>query len=307
MAAGGLPGRLKVLERGWLSANSILFDGDEGTAVVDTGYVTHASQTLTLVDSALRGRTLDRILNTHLHSDHCGGNAALQDRYARVQTYIPPGEASLVERWDEDGMSYRATGQICPRFHFEGQLQPGEAISLGDVAWDILAAPGHDPHSVMLFEPRSRTLISADALWEQGFGVVFPELMGEPSFDDVAATFDLIETLKPEWVIPGHGGVFTDVGGALSSARRRLEGFAKDPAKHARHALKVLVKFRLLEVQSMSHEEWLSWMNQTPYLETMRARFFERQKLVELGHEVLAELIGAGAASQDGMRIFNRS
>jgi glyoxylase-like metal-dependent hydrolase (beta-lactamase superfamily II) len=306
MAAGGLPGRLKVLERGWLSANSILFDGSEGTAVVDTGYATHAPQTLALIDGALGGRALDRILNTHLHSDHCGGNAALQDRYPHVQTHIPPGEAPLVERWDEDGLSYRATGQICPRFRFEELLRPGVAINLGDVAWDILAAPGHDPHSVMLFEPRSRTLISADALWEKGFGVVFPELMGEPSFDDVAATFDLIETLKPDRVIPGHGSVFTDVGSALAGARRRLGGFAKHPAKHARHALKVLVKFRLLEVQSMSFEEWGSWMKQTPYIETMRARFFERQTLEELSNEVLAELIEAGAASQEAERIFNR-
>ena len=34
---------------------------------------------------------------------------------------------------------------------------------------------GHDPHSVILFEPQDRILISADALWEAGFGVIFPD------------------------------------------------------------------------------------------------------------------------------------
>jgi glyoxylase-like metal-dependent hydrolase (beta-lactamase superfamily II) len=55
-------------------------------------------------------------------------------------------------------------------------------------AWEVHAAPGHDPHSIILFDPISRTLISADALWENGFGIAFPELAGEPSFGEVAAT-----------------------------------------------------------------------------------------------------------------------
>ncbi|HNZ91413.1 MAG TPA: MBL fold metallo-hydrolase, partial [Acidovorax sp.] len=76
-----LPPDITVLERGWLSANSIVFSGRHGTAVVDTGYCSHADQTLALVHGALAGRALDRILNTHLHSDHCGGNAALQQAW----------------------------------------------------------------------------------------------------------------------------------------------------------------------------------------------------------------------------------
>ena len=72
-----LPASLLVLERGWLSANNILcFDGDAAT-LVDSGYVTHAAQTVDLVAHALDGRHLTRIVNTHSHSDHIGGNAAL--------------------------------------------------------------------------------------------------------------------------------------------------------------------------------------------------------------------------------------
>lgn len=73
-----LPPEITVLERGWLSANNILFIGQHDTAIVDTGYCSHAEQTVELVRDALAGRRLDRLLNTHLHSDHCGGNAALQ-------------------------------------------------------------------------------------------------------------------------------------------------------------------------------------------------------------------------------------
>ena len=57
-----LPPSLLVLERGWLSANNILcFDGDSAT-LVDSGYVTHAEQTVDIVDHALRGRLHDCIV-----------------------------------------------------------------------------------------------------------------------------------------------------------------------------------------------------------------------------------------------------
>jgi glyoxylase-like metal-dependent hydrolase (beta-lactamase superfamily II) len=273
--------------------------------VVDTGYATHADQTLALVESVLKERPLDRILNTHLHSDHCGGNAALQARYPLARTDIPPGEAALVKSWDQRGLSFLATGQTCPRFGFTGLLQPGTECVLGDRPWQVHAAPGHDPHSVILFNAESRTLISADALWENGFGIAFPELAGEPSFADVGATLDLIGELAPKQVIPGHGAVFDDVDKALSVARRRLDGLQRDPVKHARHAIKVLMKFKLLEVQSISVADWNAWLRSTAYLEAIRSRFFGAVDLDQLTKEILAELVAAGAAEMSTPGIRN--
>ena len=303
--AAGLPANVVVLERGWLSSNNILFIGAEETVLVDTGYATHAEQTLALVESTLGPRLLDRILNTHLHSDHCGGNAALQQRYPALRTDIPPGEAALVERWDEERLSFRATGQICPRFQFTGLLQPGKECMLGDRLWQVHSAPGHDPHSIILFDPVSRTLISADALWENGFGIAFPELAGEPSFEDVAATLDRIEALAPLQVIPGHGRVFDDVGNALATARRRLEGLQRDPVKHARHAIKVLMKFKLLEVQSIALDDWEAWLRGASYLGVIHSRFFADVEMRQLTNDILAELVHAGAANMDASCVRN--
>jgi glyoxylase-like metal-dependent hydrolase (beta-lactamase superfamily II) len=305
-AAGtSLPANVVVFERGWLSSNNILFVGVDETALVDTGYATHADQTLALVESMLGSRPLDRVLNTHLHSDHCGGNAALQQRYPALRTDIPPGEAALVERWDERGLSFLATGQTCPRFRFTGLLQPGAECLLGDSAWEVHSAPGHDPHSIILFDPASRTLISADALWENGFGIAFPELAGEPSFGEVAATLDRIEELAPLRVIPGHGQVFDEVGNALITARRRLDGLQRDPVKHARHAIKVLMKFKLLEVHCITLEDWSAWLQSTPYLDAIRLRFFASEGLDQLTGDILAELIAAGAAEMDSLGLRN--
>ena len=304
-AAAGLPANLVVFERGWLSSNNILFIGADETALVDTGYVTHAGQTLALVESALGTRPLDRVLNTHLHSDHCGGNAALQQRYAGLRTDVPPGEAPLVERWDESKLSFLATGQICPRFRFTGLLRPGSECKLGGTPWQVHGAPGHDPHSIILFDPASRTLISADALWENGFGVAFPELAGEPSFGDLAATLDRIELVAPLHVIPGHGSVFDDVASALAIARRRLDGLQRDPVKHARHAIKVLMKFKLLEVQSIAFGDWEAWLQSATYLGMIHSRFFAGVELRQLTGDILAELASAGAAEIHASGIRN--
>lgn len=290
-----LPVGLTVFERGWLSSNNVLLDGDE-PVLVDSGYVTHAAQTLDLVERGLERRPLGLLVNTHLHSDHCGGNAALQTRYASIRTEIPPGDADAIARWDETALSYRATGQQCPRFRVDGALLPGQLRRLGMHQWEVHSAPGHDPHSILLFEPQSRTLISADALWENGFGVVFPELIGEPSFDEVAATLDLIEMLNPRTVIPGHGSVFRDTAGALGRARRRLDGLAADPKKHARHAFKVLIKFKLLEVQHMPNAEWCAWRDATAYFHTIHARFFPSWDFAVLADDVLDDLVRSGAA-----------
>jgi glyoxylase-like metal-dependent hydrolase (beta-lactamase superfamily II) len=300
-----LPNGIQVFERGWLSSNNILFLGSASSALVDSGYSTHAELTTGLVSAALQQRPLDLLLNTHLHSDHCGGNAALQGNYPELQTLIPPGHASLVSSWDPVALNYVPSGQHCPRFKFDGLLLPGTDIQLADTAWQIHAAPGHDPHSVILFEPQSRTLISADALWEKGFGVVFPELDGETAFDEVAATFDLIERLDPRWVIPGHGPVFRYRAEVLAYARERLNAFVKNPERHAHHAVKVLLKFRLLEQQQLPFADFVEWAANTRYLRLIHQRFVPSVPIDQWMEQLTQELVRSTAARRDGNRVYN--
>ena len=305
MAAVTLPAGVSVFERGWLSSNNILVQGAHSSALIDSGYCTHAEQTLALLDSALQGRPLDVLINTHLHSDHCGGNAALQARYPALKTHIPPGHAEYVRVWDAFALSYTPTGQSCPRFGFDAVLQPGNDMRLGDLVWQVHAAPGHDPHSVILFEPQSRTLVSADALWEQGFGVVFPELDGMHAFAEVGDTLDLIEHLEPAVVIPGHGSPFTDVAQALIVARRRLDGFVSHPVKHRHYAAKVLLKFKLLEAQAMERESLQAWALGTGYFASLlppSGDAFQGPQAVDL---LVQDLVRSGAAFVSGTRSFN--
>ena len=305
MPGFSLPAGMHVFERGWLSANNILFtDGDE-TLMVDSGYCTHSAQTLLLVEGVLRQRPLDTLVNTHLHSDHCGGNSALQVRYPAMATLIPPGHATQVRHWDAVALTYLPTGQLCPQFQFNRTLQPGATIQFGATAWEIYAAAGHDPHSVVFFEPDAKILISADALWENGFGVVFPELEGATAFAEVGATLDLIERLNPRVVIPGHGRVFRYTTDVMQRSHQRLDAFVKNPARHAHHAAKVLLKFKLLEMQQPLFNEFLQWATSTPYLLEIHAKFFDGVAASQWIVSLCEELIKTGVARRDGAAFVN--
>lgn len=301
-----VPPSIHVLERGWLSSNNVLLFGRDEVALIDSGYVSHSEQTLTLVRHVLhqRGRgKLDLLLNTHLHSDHCGGNAALQDAYG-CRTAIPAAEAQKVGAWDEDALSYRATGQHCARFGFNDVIRAGDVLHLGDLDWQALAAPGHDPHSLVFYCAQEGILISADALWRNGFGIIFPELDGESGFAEARATLELIRTLDVKLVIPGHGAPFCEVDDALEKAFSRLDYLEADPLRNAQNGIKVLVKFLLLERQRIALEHLPAMMRDIPLLRIANERFMHMADH-ELAHWVAAQLERAGAARNDGMFLLD--
>ncbi len=256
---------LRVFERGWLSSNNILLDDGDGATLIDSGHCVHAEQTVALVRRALGPRPLRRVINTHLHSDHCGGNAALQREFGSP-VFVPAGSWRAVSEWDEQALSYAPLRQRIERYGAHGVVRAGARLRIGAREWQVLHAPGHDPESLMLFDAEYGVLISADALWENGFGVVFPELEGDPAFHEVESVLDLIDTLRARWVIPGHGAPFSDVAGALQRARSRLDGFRANPARHLRHGAKVLVKYHLMEEQQQALPALRVWMTETPFL-----------------------------------------
>jgi glyoxylase-like metal-dependent hydrolase (beta-lactamase superfamily II) len=245
---------LRVIERNWLSANQIIFyDSEHAGSVVDTGYIKHQDMTVALVREALAGRHLTRILNTHLHSDHCGGNALLIRSFG-AELLLPSASFDAAKHWTPLEAEFASVAQRCERFTPTAKLNPGTVISLGARDWEIHAAPGHDPNSIILFEPIERILISADALWENGFGIIFPEIDGQSGFTEQQSILDRIEELAPRIVIPGHGKIFTDVNAALERARTRLTALRAEPIKHARHSLKALIQFLMLELESTTRD-----------------------------------------------------
>jgi glyoxylase-like metal-dependent hydrolase (beta-lactamase superfamily II) len=300
-----LPSGVTFFERGWLSSNNVLIQDAEQAVLVDTGYWTHAKQTASLVASVLKSRALTSIVNTHLHSDHCGGNSHLQQLFPTSQTYIPPGHAAFVDDWDPHALTYTPTGQYCPAFTKSNVLSDGDSFLLGDTTWSVHSARGHDPHAIILFNERDGVLISADALWENGFGVVFPEIEGIEAFDEVEETLQIIERLRPKLVLPGHGSAFTDITGALKRARTRLAQFRGTPEKHALYAAKVLLKFKLLELQKVKLSDYYAWAKSADYLHLLQMTYAEAMDFDAWIFDLCKSLEKSGACALDEQYIVN--
>lgn len=268
-----LPESLLVLERGWLSANNILcFDGD-AAILVDSGYVTHAAQTVDLVGHALRGRRLKTLINTHSHSDHIGGNAALQAAFG-CEVMVPAGLHAAIADWDEDALLLSPLGQQSARFQHDSLLGAGNEIEMGGLNWKTLAVPGHDMEALGYYNPEKRILISGDALWENGFGVIFSELLGEA--DGLASTRETLQMLAKlpvDIVIPGHGSPFANVDAALERAFRRLDMFTAEIDKLAWHAIKVIVSFAMLERRRLPVEQFRQFVVGLPFAVDVNRRY----------------------------------
>ena len=294
-----LPPSIRVLERGWLSSNNVLFLEGERAALVDSGYVAHAAQTVALLHRALEGRRLTRLINTHSHSDHIGGNAAVEAAFG-CRIAIPAGIAPAVVEWDEAALLLRPADQIAARFAHDDEIAPGDELELGGLAWKAIAAPGHDMHALVFHCPEKRILISGDALWRNGFGVVFAEVMG--TADGLRATRETLETiarLPVDAVIPGHGPPFAEVAEALEAAFARLAAFEADGDKLARHALKVVLSFALLEKRRIALAELPAYLAGLSLYRDVNSRYF-RQSFDELAGWLVRDLERAGAVRREG-------
>jgi glyoxylase-like metal-dependent hydrolase (beta-lactamase superfamily II) len=273
--------------------------------VIDSGYGAHAAQTLALLEHALAGKSLSHLVNTHCHSDHMGGNAAIQRQYA-CRTSIPEGEAPLIDRWDEQALILAIADQRAERFRYDDTFRDGDTLDMGGLEWRVVAAPGHDTYAVMFHCPEERLLVSGDALWENGFGVVFPQLFGrETALAETRATLEAIARLEVETVIPGHGRPFGEVEAALERAFFRLEGYEEDIGRLARHSAKVMLSFALLEKRSMPLAELSAYVARVPILAELNARYLGMTP-ARMAEWLVSELERAGAARREDGRLAAR-
>jgi len=268
-----LPPQIRVIVRDWLNANNILLKGRDGNVLIDSGYVSRAQDTLSLLRQPqhLGAEPLHWLVNTHCHSDHMGGNAAVQRAYA-CRTSVPEGEARLIEAWDRRGLWLDYTGQDAEQFKVDDVIVAGRTYQWGDLEWRAISAPGHDPGALVFYCQEERILISGDALWENGFGIVLPEPAA--ALEEAQRTLETIAALDVDVVIPGHGAPFTGVSAALERSLGRVEAFRGSPERAARHVLKVMLVFSLLDRRSIPLATLPDYLANVPIYREYNERYF---------------------------------
>ena len=293
-----------VIERGWLNCNQVVLSSRKENVLIDSGYGRHATSTLHYVDSALPAerKQLHRLINTHCHSDHMGGNAAVKARYG-CRTTIPAGEVKHLRPWTEQSCGAQMMDHYVEPFEFDDTIAPGDHFEAGGLDWVAYAAPGHDMDALMFHCDEAGVLITGDALWHikhGGMGLVWPDVdaaTGRNAFIDAALqTMGQIEKLNPRIVIPGHGAPFDEVQLSIDGVRSRLNAFADNPEKNARHVVKALLVFALLDKGHMRLTGLPDYLAGVPVYRDLNAKFL-RMAAGDLATRVVDELTAAGAMS----------
>jgi len=299
-AALRFPPQVHVFVRDWLSANHVLLKSRDGHVLVDSGYGRHAPLTLALLATprGLGHDPLAWLVNTHCHSDHIGGNRAVGERYG-CPIAIPQGEAAAVERWDTRALLLDYADQTVERFPFSSVLVPGSQHVWGDLEWQALAAPGHDMGALVFYNPEHGILISGDALWRQGFGLVMPPEVDPEALPATRRTLEMLASLDTRVVIPGHGEPFVDVHAALDRAFRRLATFEADPVRAARYALKALLTFTLLDRRRLPLAGMAEYVERVGVYRDFNALIFKLTPL-RLAETLISELLLVGAVRTEG-------
>lgn len=150
---------------------------------------------------AEHGVTVEKIILTHGHIDHCGEAGVLA---ASLEVPIEgPHQADRfwIARLDEDGRQWGIAGQV---FKPDRWLDEGDQVTVGDLTLDVYHTPGHTPGHVIFHHRESKLALVGDVLFAGSIGRTdFP-------MSDHAALIDAIVTkLWPlgndTAFIPGHG------------------------------------------------------------------------------------------------------
>jgi glyoxylase-like metal-dependent hydrolase (beta-lactamase superfamily II) len=153
--------------------------------------------------AAGQGVTIEKILLTHGHIDHCGSAKILADDLGVEIEGPHEADRFWIERLEEDGRKYGMIGQP---FESDRWLVEGDQVSVGELVLDVYHCPGHTPGHIVFHHPVSKLAFVGDVLFQGSIGRTdFP----------LGNTRDLIDAITTKlWplgddttFVPGHGPV----------------------------------------------------------------------------------------------------
>src|SRR5438445_6446207 len=131
---------------------------------------------------AMGAKKIDKILLTHIHSDHCGGALALRKRC---------GAKLGIHRSRRDYLG----GE-------DFQYDDNERISFGDGELHVLHTPGHESGHCCFYESGDKVLFSGDNILGYGTAVIHPP---DGNMTDYLKSLERLLGFDISLILPGHG------------------------------------------------------------------------------------------------------
>lgn len=155
---------------------------------------------------AREGLTLEKILVTHGHLDHCGAAADLAEQ-AGVPIEGPQTEDSFwIDRLPGESGKY-GFPQL-RAFTPDRWLEHGDTVTVGEETLEVLHCPGHTPGHVVFFSRANNLALVGDVLFQGSIGRT-----DFPRGDHAALISSIRDRLFPlgddVTFVPGHGPVST--------------------------------------------------------------------------------------------------
>lgn len=152
---------------------------------------------------AQAGVTVEKILITHGHADHCG-EAGILARELGVQIEGPhEADRFWLARLEEDCRKWGLRGEA---FEPDRWLVEGDTVTVGDLVLDVYLCPGHTPGHVVFHHSPSKLAIVGDVIFQGSVGRTdFP--LSDPDALVEAIVTKLWPLGDDTVFLPGHGGV----------------------------------------------------------------------------------------------------
>jgi glyoxylase-like metal-dependent hydrolase (beta-lactamase superfamily II) len=169
---------------------------------------------------AQNGVSIEKIILTHGHIDHCGGAKQLAEELGVPIEGPQELDRFWIARLEDDGRAY---GIPARSFEPDRWLEEGEQVTIGDVTLDVYHCPGHTPGHIVFHHPASKLAIVGDVIFQGSIGRTdFPMSNHQDLLDAIRTK---LWPLGDETVfIPGHGPV------SSFAHERRSNPFVSDRA-----------------------------------------------------------------------------
>ena len=151
------------------------------------------------------GATIEKILLTHGHIDHCGSAGIFAEELGVPVEGPHEDDLFWIAQLEQDGARYGITGKP---FAPDRWLVDGDQVTVGNLTFDVRHCPGHTPGHVIFHHPESKLALVGDVLFKGSVGRSdFPR--GDQQQLIQSITTRLWPMGEETAFVPGHGPMST--------------------------------------------------------------------------------------------------